>query len=371
MNIRPFELERYFAAHEFTTPHVLSSSDCDGLEMKSLIESADITLQEEWKSLRLGYTESAGSPALRREIASLYEDIEPDDVLVTVPEEGIFLAMHAMLNKSDHIICPLPQYQSLLTVAESIGCTVTTWQPDEEKDWYFDPQHLRDAIQPNTKLIVLNFPHNPTGALPSKQDFQEMMDIAKEHGIRIFSDEMYRFLELDTQDRLPSASEIDPRAVSLFGMSKTFGLAGLRIGWLVSKDRELMQRIQSLKDYTTICSSAPSELLAFIGLKQRDAIISRHIERIRTNLTHLDRFFTEFSSVASWVRPKAGTLCFPKLLLPEPASQFCKRVTQEAGIMLLPSTVYEYGEQHIRIGFGRENFPSVLGKFEQYLKRTL
>lgn len=339
--------------------------------MKSLIESTDPALQAEWKNLRLGYTEPAGSPALRREIASLYQGIDPDDVLVIVPEEGIFLAMHAMLEKGDHMICVSPQYQSLIAVAESIGCTITKWQPDEEQDWHFDPQQLCDSIQPNTKIIVLNFPHNPTGALPSQQDFQAMMTIAQEHGIRVFSDEMYRFLEFESQDRLPSASEIDPRAVSLFGMSKIFGLAGLRIGWLVSKDRKLMQQIRSLKDYTTICSSAPSEILALMGLKQRDAIIGRHIKRNRSNLARLDRFFVEFSQIATWVRPKAGTLCFPKLLLQEPASQFCKRVVDEAGIMLLPSTVYEYGDKHVRIGFGRESFPDVLGKFEEYIRRTL
>lgn len=132
------------------------------------------------------------------------------------------------------MICTFPGYQSLYEVAESLGCEVTKWQPDEDNNWRFDPEFLIKNIKTNTKLLIINFPHNPTGYLPLKEDFNQILKIAKEYNLYVFSDEMYRFLEYNPEDRLPSACEVYDKAIVLFGMSKTFGLAGLRIGWLAT-----------------------------------------------------------------------------------------------------------------------------------------
>jgi aspartate/methionine/tyrosine aminotransferase len=169
-----------------------------------------------------------------------------------VPEEGIFVAMNAILEPGDNVICTFPGYQSLYQIAESIGCTVTKWMPQEEKGWEFDVDFLRHSITPQTKLIVVNFPHNPTGYIPSKEQYNEIINIAKEHGVYLFSDEMYRFLEYDPADRLPSAAEKYEKAISLFGMSNTFGMAGVRTGWVITRDANLYEKMAALKDYTTI-----------------------------------------------------------------------------------------------------------------------
>lgn len=252
-----------------------------------------------------------------------------------------------------------------------MGCEVTKWQPDEENGWRFDPEFLVKNVKPNTKLIVFNFPHNPTGYLSSRKDFDRIIKIAKEHNLYIFSDEMYRFLELNPADRLPSACEVYDKAIVLFGMSKTFGLAGLRIGWVVTKDKDLYQKMAILKDYTTICSSAPSEILALIALRAKDKIIQKHLDRINRNLKLLDGFFNKYSRLFSWVRPKAGTIAFPRLNLDQNSYDFCETIIKEAGIMLLPSTVYDYDDKHFRLGFGRENMPEALSKFEEYIERGL
>jgi aspartate/methionine/tyrosine aminotransferase len=310
-------------------------------------------------------------PLLREEIAGLYEEISADDVLVLAPEEGIFLALNAILEAGDHLICTYPGYQSLYEVAQGLGCTITRWLPNEGVGWKFDPEFLLSAIQPNTKLLVINFPHNPTGYLPPAADFQRMIEIARAHNLIILSDEMYRLLELNEADRLPTAADAYENAISLFGMSKTFGLAGLRIGWLVTQNRDLLARIASLKDYTTICSSAPSEVLALIGLQARQTIVTEHRQLIAVNLRHLDDFFARRSDLLTWVKPKAGTIGFARLRADLSAEQFCKQVVEEAGIMLLPSTVYDFNDQHVRIGFGRRNLPEVLAAFDAYLNANL
>lgn len=367
MQIDPFALERYFAKYEFSVPHLLSSSDCDGWPLSEIVKMADGQALELWQALRLGYSESLGHPLLRQEIASLYSGMQSEQVLVVTPQEGIFLAMNCLLERGDHVICTFPGYQSLYQVALALGCDVTRWQPDENAGWRFDPEFLRQGIRANTKLIVWNFPHNPTGAIPSRTDYQTMMAIAHDRNVRIFSDEMYWMLEVDASDRLPSAVEISDQAVILSGMSKSFGLAGLRIGWLATKDRGVHAKLATFKDYTTICSSGPSEILALIALRARREILARHQERIKSNLALLDNFFERRRESLAWIRPKGGTVCFPRLLGQQSSCDLAEQLVARAGIMLLPSTVYGYGDRHFRIGFGRQNMPEVLVKFEQYM----
>lgn len=366
MKLKPFALERYFAEYEFSAQYLLSSSDCDGLRQRDLLALADREMRRAWDDLTLGYTESRGHPLLRAEIAELYAGIAPDDCLVVVPEEGIFLALNAVLARGDHVICTFPGYQSLYEVAEGSGCEVTRWLPEEEHGWRFDPDFLEANIRPNTRLLVVNFPHNPTGYLPTRAEYEHIVAIARRHDLYLLSDEMYRFLEYDPAARLPSACELYEKAVALFGMSKTFGLAGARIGWLVTHDRDLLNRMAVLKDYTTICSSAPSEILSIIALRAKDAIIAGNLARIQKNLALLDAFFSRFSGRFTWVRPQAGTIAFPRLTSGS-ALEFCQQVIRDTNIMLLPSTVYGYGNTHIRMGFGRENMGEALGRLEEYL----
>lgn len=367
MKLQPFKLERYFAKYELSVKYLLSSSDCDGLPQKEILDMADSETKALWNDLKLGYTESQGLPLLRKEVAKLYQGINPDDVLIVAPEEGIFITFNTVLEKGDHVICTFPGYQSLYEVAEGLGCEVTRWEPDEQNGWRFDPEFLVKNIKPNTKLIVFNFPHNPTGYLPSKKDCNRIIEIAREHNLYVFSDEMYRYLELNSEDRLPSACEVYDKAIVLFGMSKTFGLAGLRIGWVVIKDKDLYQKMAIFKDYTTICSSAPSEILSLIALRSKDIIIQNHLGRINRNLQLLDDFFEKYKKLFSWVRPKAGTIGFPRLHLDIDSSNFCEKLVKETGILLLPSSVYDYDNKHFRLGFGRENMPEALSKFEEYI----
>ncbi|MCJ7623603.1 MAG: aminotransferase class I/II-fold pyridoxal phosphate-dependent enzyme [Anaerolineaceae bacterium] len=368
MKLKPFKLERYFARYEFSAEYLLSCSDCDGLSQRELVAMADDALKEMWDRLSLGYTESRGSPILRSEIAKLYQGIHPDQCLVAAPQEGILIALNTILQTGGHVICTYPGYQSLYEVAEGLGCEVTRWEPEEAQGWRFNPDFLEANIRPNTKLIVVNFPHNPTGYLPSADDFHRIVELARAHDLYLFCDEMYRYLEYDPRDRLPSACELYEKAVTLFGMSKTFGMAGVRIGWLVTQDGALYQKMAEFKDYTTICSSAPSEILSVIALRNRDGIIARHLLRIRRNLGLLDAFFEEYQDTFAWVRPRAGTIAFPRLKGELSALDFCQDLVTKADTMLLPAVVYDYDDSHFRLGFGRENMPAALEWLRGYLE---
>lgn len=367
MKIEPFKLERYFAKYEFSARYLLSSSDCDGYFLNDLLSMANIEELKLWQNLQLGYTESQGLPLLRDEITNLYTDITPEQLILLTPEEGIFIALNCILGKSDHVICISPSYQSLHQIIRSIGCEITFWLPDEEKGWYFDPQDIEKAIQPNTRLIIINFPHNPTGYQPSIGDFKRVVDIAKENNLFLFSDEMYRYLEHEPELRLPSASDLYRNAISLSGLSKTFGLAGLRIGWLATQNHDLMQEMLAFKDYTTICNSAPSELLGLIGLRHKKEIIESNLKKIKRNLNLLDDFINNHSSLLSWNRPKASTIGLARLNIKTSSLTFCDKIVKESGIMIVPSEVFDFGDKHIRLGFGRANLSEVLDRLDKII----
>jgi aspartate/methionine/tyrosine aminotransferase len=316
---------------------------------------------------RLGYTESRGSPALRQEIARGYDGLGPEHVLVHAgAEEAIFLFMHAVLAAGDQIVVHSPCYQSLAEVARSIGCEVTPWQAREDQGWDLDPEELAGLLKPNAKAIVLNSPHNPTGSHMAADTFREVLRLAEERGITLFSDEVYRGLEYEEADRLPPACTVSACAVSLGVMSKTFGLAGLRIGWVATRDAGVLERMAALKDYTTICSSAPSEVLAGIALRHAEAIAERNRSIITANLRLLDSFFERQADRLSWHRPKAGPIAFPRLKHGE-VEAFCDGLLRARGVLLLPGTVYGDRENRFRIGFGRRDMPESLTLLEEHL----
>src|SRR6056297_514883 len=368
MKIKDFKLERYFARYEFSTPYLLSSSDCEPLSLNELLSIADNDSLKRWNNLKLGYTESQGHPVLREEVAGLYQTIQSKDVLITAPEEGIFIAMNCFVKKGDHVITTYPGYQSLYEVANAIGCEVSPWTPREENGFFFDIQDLKKLVRDDTRLIVINFPHNPTGATIKEDELKEIINLAKSKDIIIFSDEMYRFLEYEDTDKTTSACDLYENAISLFGMSKSFALAGLRIGWLVTRNSNLLNKFLAFKDYTTICSSAPSEILAIIAIRAKEKIIQRNLEIIKNNLEQLDQFFAQFNHFFEWNKPKAGPIAFPKLKSDMDVNHFCVDLVEKKGVMLLPSSVYDFQGNNFRIGFARKKMKDALNVFGEYLK---
>lgn len=366
MQLPAFKLERYFARYEFNVKYVMCASDCESVSIQDLL-AYEPGAADRLHQLRLGYTDSQGNPALRREVCRIYDTIQPEHVLVhTGAEEAIFLFMHAALTANDHVIVHWPCYQSLCDVARSIGCQVTLWNAREENGWAPDLDELQQNIRPDTKAVIINTPHNPTGYLMPADIFLKIAHICREKGILLFSDEVYRESEYRREDRLPAACDLGEHTVSLGVMSKTYGLAGLRIGWIATRNSEVYRKMAALKDYTTICNSAPGEFLAELALRHRQKLADRNLGIIAENLAELDAFFARHDERFTWQRPKAGAIGFPRLTGADVAD-FCDKLVKSAGVLLLPGTLYDDGGNHFRVGFGRKNMPEALIQLEKFL----
>lgn len=368
MQLPPFKLERYFAKYEFNTEFLLCSSDCEAMSTADLL-ALEPDLAAKFQNVWLGYTESQGSPTLRREICKLYETIEPEDILIhTGAGEAIFLFMFAAFQPGDHAIVHSPGYQSLAEVARAAGCDVSSWVAHEENNWALDLDELRRLLRKNTKAIIINTPHNPTGYLMSRQDYDALNRFAQENNLLLFSDEVYRESEYDSSTRLRAGCDYGEHAVSLGVTSKTYGLAGLRIGWIATKNDKIYNKMASLKDYTTICNSASSEFLAEVAMRNRQRLVQRNLDIIKHNLTVIDDLFARYSTLFTWVRPRAGSMAFPHYLGGN-VEEFCDHLVKKAGVFLLPGSVYDDSENHFRLGLGRKNLPQAVERLEQYLSK--
>jgi aspartate/methionine/tyrosine aminotransferase len=373
MRISEFALERYFARWEFAAEHLLCASDVQAYPMAELLALADDETRALWDGLELGYTESTGHPLLRREIAALYETIEADDVLTFAgAEEAVFCLANVLLGPGDHAIVTWPAYQSLYEVGRAAGADVTLHELHESDGWAIDVERLRAQVTTATRLIVVNTPHNPTGMLADRATYEAVVAIARESGAHLLVDEVYRHLEFDESERLPAGADALPRGISLGVMSKAYALAGLRIGWLATHDRDLLARLAAFKDYTTICSSAPSEILSIIALRAKGQVLARSRGIIAANLELIDAFFDDWADRFTWLRPRAGSIGFARLTVPGVRiDDWAAELVQAEGVLLAPGSVFEYPGNHFRLGFGRTDLPEALGRLEAYAERTL
>jgi aspartate/methionine/tyrosine aminotransferase len=369
MKPEPFALERFFAKYEFTTRYLLCSSDPEAMTIRDLVAlepGGEEALREVW----LGYTQSPGDPQLRELIASTYETMQAGDILVHGgAQEAIFTFMNVVLQRGDHLIAQFPAYQSHYSIAEAIGVEASRWQSNLTNGGVPDPEQLERLIRPSTRAIIITTPNNPTGYALDSALLDVVVGIARRHGVWLFSDEVYRGSERDGKAP-PAVCDMYERGVSLGGTAKVHGLAGLRIGWIASRDAEFIERMATFKDYLTICNSAPSEFLAKIALRHQDELFDRTRRTATRNLDRLDRFFSEHADLFGWVRPNAGTTAFPRYRGGSSA-RFCDELVNRAGVLLLPSAVYDAGDDRFRIGYGRENLPEALNALESFLAQNL
>jgi aspartate/methionine/tyrosine aminotransferase len=368
VRFRDFRLERYFAEWEFSAKILLGSSDPESMRLPELLALADEDGRRRWEDLWLGYTESPGLPALREALAGQFAGCGPEDVLVfSAPEEAIFHVAAGVLEPGDHMVGITPAYQSSYEIPRSVGAQVTLVPLREDRGWTLDTDELAAALTARTRLIYVNFPHNPTGAMLSAAGQRRVVELADSCGAYLFSDEVYRGLEVDPADRLPAAADLYPRAISLGGLSKVYGLGGVRLGWTVCRDAGLNQRMQAAKDYTTICASAPSEVLALIAVRAADRLIGRSLDGITRNLALVDEFMRRRADAVRWIRPRGGSIGFPELLIDMPVATFCEQLVREHGVLLIPGGMFEVGTNHFRLGLGRVNLPAGLAALESFM----
>jgi aspartate/methionine/tyrosine aminotransferase len=369
-----FRLETYFARWEFAARYNLTASDAQTMSMAELLELADDDGRARWEALQLGYTETCGLRALREAIAATYDGLAAEDILCFAgAEEAIYLAMQVLLGPGDHAIVVAPNYQAAETVPLSI-CEVTGVALRPEDGWALDLEAVEQALRPATRVVSVNFPNNPTGAVPDEGTWRELVQLCDDRGIRLFSDEVYRGLELSPRRPLPQAADLSPAALSLGVLSKACGLPGLRIGWIACRDRELLGKLEHAKHYTTICNSAPSEILGLIAVRARDRILGRNRRIVAENIPAFDAFFARFPGLFEWEPPQGGCVCFPRYLGPDGVEAMCADLVDQEGVLLLPASIYRSAltptpSDRFRIGVGRLGSQEALGCWAAWLEQ--
>lgn len=371
MKIKPFLTEHFYAQYEFTTPYQLCNSDCETLTVDELLKMANISW-DDFGKLSLGYTETLGNPELRKQISATYLSVHPSEVIVLgTPVEGIYLVAQAVLEPGDEVIVLSPAYDALINTFEHVvgASHVHKWEfIPAENHWELDFSQLQRLISPQTKLLVVNFPHNPTGYLPSQSQLDELARITEQHNMILFCDEMYFGLVHSDNKEIKSAIDVTPRAIVLSGLSKTYGLPGLRTGWLIVKDEEIRKNLVDWKFYTSICPPAPSEFLAMAALKVRDQLILRSVQRIEQNLQLADIFFQRWWDLFQWRRPIAGSVALVGMHV-DSVTRFAEEMAEKAGVLIQPAMTLGSTDQYLRMGFGRAAFPEALERFEAYLNQ--
>lgn len=370
MNIAPFETEHFYAKYEFNTPYQLCNSDCETVSVGALLDMADMSL-EQFGLETMGYTESQGNPYLRELIAGAYSTLQPDDVMMLgTPVEGIYLTARALLEPGDEVVVLTPAYDALINLFEHVvgaeNVKRWTFRPTETS-WKLTLDDLRNLLSERTKMIVVNFPHNPTGYLPSAAMQQELAQLVEERDLWLFYDEMYFGLVHSGTPPIPSMADVTKKAIVLSGLSKTYGLPGLRTGWLVVQDEATRDHFMNWKFYTSICPPAPSEFLAVAAMRVWEELRDKNIAQVERNLALADSFFARWPDLFTWRRPMAGSTALVGYNVPS-VTAISEQLANEAGVLIHPGTTLGSDDQHMRIGLGRSAFGEALVKFEEWLE---
>lgn len=371
-----FRLETHMSKWEFSAKYHMTASDAESISLPELLSMASDEQRSDFENMWLGYTEPWGAPDMRDAIAKTYQCQPTENILSFAgASEGIFAANAVLLDRDSHAIVVTPNYQSHETLPESIG-SVSGVPLDPEDGWSLDIDRVADTIRPNTKLITINFPHNPTGAILSADRYQALVDLCRKHGIYILHDEIFNGLGPTGTKHLPFIADIYERGLSLNVLSKSYGLPGLRIGWIACQDREVLSKMERMKHYLSICNSGPSERLAMVALANRDKLLARNCAIIDENLPKLDTFFDGHRGLFEWRRPNGSSMGFPKYLGPGTTDAFTRDLVEKSGVLFLPGSIYssQYGptpSEYFRLGTARNNIEAGLEAFDQHIAKHL
>lgn len=372
-----FALETFFSRWEFAAEHHLTASDAESMSIAELLALGNDIDRAGFEHLHLGYTPTWGTPELRQAIASTYAGVASSDVLgFAGAGEALFWAMQLFVEAGDHVIVNVPNYQSIESIPLATGVEVeglTLWSGEGSGlRWCLDLERFEAMLRPNTRLVSVNFPNNPTGFVPDRDTWLAFNALCVERGVRVVSDEVYRGVEIDPSRTLPAAVEINPNALSINVLSKAYGLPGLRIGWIASRDHAALSRLERAKHYTSICNAGPSEHLGVIALTHGATILERNRRLVEANDRLVSEVLGARPDLFKYDTPLGGCVAFPRYLGAEGVETFCRRAVEERGVLLLPSSLYrsavgEVPPDRFRIGVGRADVPSSLDALAEFL----
>lgn len=377
VGIETFEVEKWMDDHETTAKYNLAETCCSSISVEQLqgfCEDKTKNIFESVKTKRLDYGAIRGSEALRGNLSRLYSSkagspLPADNILITSGAiNANFLLYYSLIGPGDHVICHYPTYQQLYSVPASLGAEVSLWKSSPEKDWKLDISELQSLIKPNTKIITINNPQNPTGAVLGRSQLQQIVDIAAEKDIIVFADEVYRPI---FHGITPADSDFPPSIVSMGykktiatgSLTKAYALAGIRVGWVASRDREIIEIIANVRQYTTISVGQIDEAIAAFALDQSAIhnLLGRNIQLAKTNLELLERWIIKHDDTCEWVKPRAGTTAFVRFHRegqPIDATAFCQTLQDKTGVMFVPGdTCFGGGKDfrgYVRIGYVNE-----------------
>jgi aspartate/methionine/tyrosine aminotransferase len=357
VKIEPFALERWMTAHELSASYDIAESGILPLSTNDLLAFEEPeerqAILEGLLETPLGYSEASGSLELRTTLANTYRDRGPENVLVTTGAiEANFLLFNVLLDPGDHVVAVNPAYQQLNSIPRAVGAEVALWRIRSES-YRYDLDELERLMTPRTRLIVVNTPHNPTGAMLSEEELGRVYGLVESVGAWLLCDEAYRWIEVPGGDPFaPPAVDYGPSAISVGTISKPFGLPGLRIGWMTAP-AEIVIECWSMRDYTSLSPGKLSDALAILAFKHRDRIVERNRKIISQNLEATNRFVEERSEFLSWTPPRGGLLALLRYELDVPSLELANRLSEERGVMLAPGSAFGF-ENHLRIGIGQD-----------------
>lgn len=359
MKMEPFALERWMTKYETRVQYDIAESGICPLSTSDLLDllpSADRDAAlDRLLSIRLGYSEACGTAELRALLASTYENCAPENILVTTGAiEANFLLFNVLLEPGDHVVACYPAYQQLYSVPRGIGCDVSLWKAREDGDGFrFDLDELEKLVTRKTRLIVVNTPHNPTGAMPSEADLARIYALAESAGAMILCDEAYRWLTVPGGDTFaPPMFNRGPRGISVGTLSKPFGLPGLRIGWLAAHG-DLAERCWGMRDYVSLSPGKLSDALGVLAFTHREKIFQRNCAIVGANLAAANAWFARHEGLLSWRPPVGGLLALLRYRLDVPSLELANHLAERYSVMLAPGSAFGF-EHRLRIGLGQD-----------------
>lgn len=357
MKIEDFALERWLTRHELHVKYDIAESGILPLKLNDLLafESAEdrAASLERLLNLPLGYSEAVGTRELRGMIAATYPNIDPDNILVTTGAiEANFLLFNVLLDAGDHVVATYPAYQQLYSVPRAIGCNVSLWKVTPENDFCYDLNALQALITPKTRLIVVNTPHNPTGAMLSEHELRQVYALAESVGAMVLCDEAYRWLAIPGGENFaPPICTLGKHGISVGTISKPFGLPGLRLGWMVAP-KDIIAKCWAMRDYVSLSPGKLNDAIAILAFKHREKIIERNTAIIRANLDAANAWVAQQADILAWKPPRGGLLALLKYQLDMPSLELADKLATEYSVMLAPGSSFGY-ENYLRIGVGQ------------------
>lgn len=371
MKIAPFAIEEWMNKYETQARYNLAETCVKSLTLRELLDLASASF-DNVMDMTLNYGDIPGSPTLRESLAGLYRHFDAENILIMNGAIGAnFLVFYSLIEPGDTVISVFPAYEQLYRVGESFGANVKRLMLRPEKGYLPDLDELAGLIDDKTRLIVINNPHNPTGALIEEKTLSEICRMAENCGAYVLSDEAYRGLYIDEKITVPSAVDLSERAIATGSFAKPFSLAGLRLGWIAAQ-RDVIEECVQRRDYTTISCGKVDDYLATLALGHLDKLMERNLSLLRQNFQILDDWVAEQHSV-DYIAPRGGTTAFLHYDLPVPSRQLCLDLLEKYSTLLVPGDCFEH-ENHLRLGFacgtemlrtGLENLSTLLDEYQR------